>query len=214
MIFQKRGGTGPPDKIRMVQNQMAQPRVGWKALDGQLLQRPAHPADRLQPGRGVDQNLCRQRIVVGRQDIAAVQSGVNSYAGAAGEMNEAGRPGAGAEIGRRVLRVDAALDGVAAEFHVLLFHTQGQARGNPDLLAHNVNAGDHLRDTVLHLHPGVHLAKVKLIVLRQQEFHRTGVFIANRLSRADRRRTHFPPKFRGKTPGGSFLDEFLVPALD
>jgi hypothetical protein len=46
------------------------------------------------------------------------------------------------------------------------------ARGDPELLLHEVEPGDHLGDRVLHLNPAVHLHEVKVAVLVDQELER------------------------------------------
>src|SRR6185436_9838330 len=55
------------------------------------------------------------------------------------------------------LRVDPALDRVAAKLDVLLTDRELLAGGDPDLLANDVEPGDHLGDAVLDLNAGVHL---------------------------------------------------------
>ena len=74
-------------------------------------------------------------------------------------------PGRGDEAVEGILGVDAAFDGAAAEQDVFLAETERQTGGDPNLLLDDVDAGDHLRDRVLHLHPGVHLQEVELPVL-------------------------------------------------
>ena len=67
--------------------------------------------------------------------------------------------------GMRVLRVDAAFDGVSVEADVLLAERQRRAGGDPDLLDHQIEPGDHLGDGVLDLEAGVHLDEVELASL-------------------------------------------------
>ena len=70
------------------------------------------------------------------------------------------RPGDGTEAGRGILRVDAALDRVAAQDDVLLTQRQRLARRDEELLADEVDAGDQLGDRVLDLDARVHLHEV------------------------------------------------------
>ncbi len=77
------------------------------------------------------------------------------------------RPGAGGE-GLRVLGVDPALDGVAVEADVLLCEAERSAGGDPDHLAHQIDAADHLGHRMLDLQAGVHLDEVELAVLVQE----------------------------------------------
>ena len=145
----------------------------------------------------MDHHLGGQRIVIGGEGAAVIEGGVHPDAGAAGEVEKFHLAGAGPEIGRGVLGVDAALDGVAGEGHVLLSQVKGQTGGDAQLLTHQIHAGDHLRDAVLHLDPGVHLHEV---VDGLRRFHGGPA--------------HLLPQFRRQAPGGGFLNELLVPALD
>ena len=122
--------------------------------------------------------------------------------------------GAGLEIPGRVLGVDAALDGVAAEADILLFEVQGQSGGDAQLLAHQIHAGDELGDAVLHLDPGVHLHEVEMLqVAVQQEFHSAGALVVHGPGRPDGGLAHLLPQLRCQAPGGSFFNELLVAAL-
>src|SRR5205814_9140873 len=62
--------------------------------------------------------------------------------------------------GLGVLSVDPALDRVALETHGVLAVAERLTRGDADLLAHQVDARDHLGDGVLDLDPRVHLDEV------------------------------------------------------
>ena len=74
------------------------------------------------------------------------------------------RPGRGHE-GERVLRVDAAFDGVAGDRDVALLELETAAVGDADLLAHEIEAGDQFGHRMLDLQPRVHLDEVELAVL-------------------------------------------------
>ena len=76
----------------------------------------------------MDDDLGGQGVVEGGELIAGVEGGVHPHAAAAGEMEELRLARAGTEAVGRVLGVDAALDGVALELHVLLGQGQGQLR--------------------------------------------------------------------------------------
>ena len=73
---------------------------------------------------------------------------------------------------RRVLRVDPALDRMAAQLDVLLTHRERLAERDEDLLANEVELGDHLGDRVLDLDPCVHLHEEVVAVARQQALDR------------------------------------------
>ncbi|CAN4046956.1 Secondary thiamine-phosphate synthase enzyme, partial [Dysosmobacter welbionis] len=136
VFIQEGSGALSQNELRMVQNLIGELRIGGEALQSELLQAAAHPPDGLHPSGGVGQDLGCHRVVVRRQLAPAVQAGVHPHAGAAGEMEEIHPSGAGAEPLHRVFGVDAALDGMALERHILLPQAQRQAGGNPQLLAH------------------------------------------------------------------------------
>ena len=104
----------------------------------------------------------------------------------AGEVEKAHLARAGTKIRRRVLSVDAALQGVALQRH--LPHVQCKTGGNAQLLAHQVHASHKLRDTMLHLDAGVHLHEVEVLHVRiQQKLHGAGALVAHGPGRPDRR---------------------------
>ena len=75
----------------------------------------------------------------------------------------------------RVLGVDAALDGVAANLQLRWQNrVQPLPGGDQQLRLHHVHAGNGLGDGVLHLDAGVHLDEVELAVLVHQKFDRAG----------------------------------------
>ena len=163
----------------------------------------------------MDHHLGGQGIVIGGEGAAVIEGGVHPDAGAAGEVEKFHLAGAGPEIGRGVLGVDAALDGVAGEGHVLLSQVKGQTGGDAQLLTHQIHAGDHLRDAVLHLDPGIHLHEVEMLsVAVQQKFHSARALVVDGLRRFHGGPAHLLPQLRRQAPGGGLLNELLVPALD
>ena len=92
------------------------------------------------------------------------------------------RAGRGLE-GEGVLRIDAALDGVAVEHDVLLLQFERAAGGDADLLAHDVDAGDRFGHRMLDLQARVHLDEIEVAVL-VKELDRAGAEIAELLERA------------------------------
>ena len=169
------------------------------------------------PGGDLDQ----QGVVVGGDDragvgVAAVQPDAEAAAGAVG--GDFAR--VGGEVVGRVLSGDTALDGVAVDVHVLLARQadagvgQGAALGDEDLCPHQVHAGDHLGDRVLHLNPGVHLNEVVVAVPVHQELHRARVDIAHVAGHLHRVGVEPVPDLLGHAPGGGVLHHLLVPPLE
>ena len=64
------------------------------------------------------------------------------------------------------------------------------AARDPDLPAHQIDAGHHLGDRMLDLQPRVHLEEVEAAVFVEQELDRAGVGVADRLRDRGGRRRH------------------------
>ena len=118
------------------------------------------------------------------------------------------------EVVVRILGVDARLDRVTADREILLLEGQLLARRDADHRLHDVDAGDHLGDRVLHLHAGVHLEEVEIVVLVDEELAGAGADVVHRLGRRDRRRAHLGAQLGRDAIAGRLLDHLLVTALD
>ena len=66
---------------------------------------------------------------------------------------------------------------------------------------------------MFHLQPGVHLHEIEAAILVQQELHRAGAAVVDRLCRLHRGIAHLLAQRLGHTRGGRLLDHFLVTAL-
>ena len=172
---------------RFVIDQIVQKRdVGLDAADTKLAQGSIHALasfrERASPGRHFDQ----KRIVIRRDHRAAVGR-------CAVETNpEAGRRAIGVnpavvgqEVVRRIFGRNAALQRVAIQRHVVLrrqrhFRTvQLVALRDLNLGAHNVDAGHHFRDGMLHLHARVHFDEIPIARIGvHQELDRSGVVVS------------------------------------
>ena len=118
---------------------------GLHALDDELLERAAAARDGLRAVLPAHDQLRDQRVVVRRDDVVAIAVRVDAHARAARQVELADLARVRRE-GDRVLGVDAALDGVAAQAEVALRHRELLARRDADLLLHQVDAG-HLSVT-------------------------------------------------------------------
>ena len=129
-------------------------------------------------------------------------------------MQEGNLTRAGAKAVCRVLGVDAALDGVAGQRDLLLGDVQSETGGNAQLLAHQIDTGDQLRNAMFHLDPGVHLHEVEVrSVGIQQKLHRAGAFIADSPCRPNGGLSHGCPERRGQASGGGLFYELLIAPL-
>ena len=73
----------------------------------------------------------------------------------------------------------------------------GCAGGNFDLQADQVEAGDELRNGVLHLQAGVHLQEVEAAVGIHQKFHRACIVVAGGAGGPYRGLPHFAARISG-----------------
>lgn len=81
------------------------------------------------------------------------------------------------------------------------------------MLGHQVDAGDHLGDRMLHLQTAIHLHEVEAAIRIEQEFHRARTHIARGRGPAHRSRTDLLDELRGQSGRGRLLHQLLVPSL-
>jgi hypothetical protein len=122
-------------------------------------------------------------------------------------------PGLGWKLRAGVLGVHAALDHVPAQRH-LVGTVIGSPGGHADLLLHEVHAGEHLGDRVLHLDARVHLHEVERPVLVEEHLDRPRAHVVDGLGAAHRRPRPSPRAGSGVITGARrLLHELLVAAL-
>src|SRR3954451_9574272 len=184
-----------------------------RALELELLERADHAMGGLLAVDVPDDQL-RDHRVVDRGDLAAgLDTGVDAHARAARLEVGADRTGGGGEVLGGVLGVDAALDRVAAEAEVVLAYAELLARGDPDLLADDVDAADHLRDAVLHLHTRVHLEE-EVLAVREETLDRAGGAVADGLGGVGADLADALSELLVDRGGRGLLDQLLVSPLD
>src|SRR5690606_4225237 len=185
--------------------------IGLDAFHQHFVQRVLHAPAGDFPVITPGDQLGHQGVVVRRYRVAAVQMGVDTDAVAARSVEVLDLAGAGHER-LRVFSVDPALDGVAGNMNLVLAVLQRQAAGNSQLFTHDVHAGDHLGNRMLHLNPGVHFDEIELAVLIQ-ELEGTGADVADFLAGIDTGLEGALAGFRINVRGRCFLNDLLVPAL-
>ena len=119
----------------------------------------------------------------------------------------------GAEILRRVLGVEAGLDGVAGKGELVLPERQRLPGRDAELPFHQILAGDHLRHRMLDLQAGVHFHEVELIVLHD-ELDRAGTHVAHGAGGGTGGVSHGLAALGAEAGSGGFLQYLLMAALD
>src|SRR5262249_24081917 len=133
---------------RIGENPLLEREVRMHADDLHLLKTALHPPDRACPISVPDDDLRQQRIVVVRHDVPDGDMRVHPHPETARQRGAVDAARARREVAFRVLRVDAALDGVAFPAYLLLAERQLLARGDTYLLLHEIDARHGLRDAV------------------------------------------------------------------
>src|SRR5262249_23601306 len=146
--------------------------------DPELTERTQRPGNRRRTVLVPNDELAEQGVVEGRDDAAGLDERVEPDPGPEGRVDVLDEPRRRREATGRILGVDPDLDRVAAAC--------GSAGGgerlavrDPQLLAHEVDAGDELGDRVLDLQPGVQLDEVEALVRPEQELEGAGVAVAH-----------------------------------
>src|SRR5665213_1130154 len=196
---------------RVRQDLLMQGGVGLDALDHQFSERIAHPRDGGIARIAVRDELADHGVIVRRYAVAGVHVAVDANAGAAGADQALASARRGHE-GARILGIDAAFDGVAAELHVGLAEGQLLAGGDRELCLDQIDARDQLGHRMFDLDARVHLDEIELAVL-VEKFQRAGAAVANRAAGFDTALSHLPALLGGNSGGRGFLDDLLVPAL-
>src|SRR3989442_1218119 len=112
----------------------------------------------------------------------------------------------------RILRIDAALDGVADDGDLVLRRRQVAAGGDADLLQHEVDVGDALGNGMLDLDAGVHFDEIELAVL-VQELDGADTEIFHVLHRLGAGSTDFCTRAGSQYRRGTFFPDLLLAPL-
>src|SRR5262245_15529943 len=138
---------------------------------------------------------------------------IKADAGTAGRLPARNAARRGTEAGVGVLGVDAALDGTAALRDVLLAQAQFFPGSDPNLLAHQVDAGDQLRDGVLDLDASGDLDEIELVLAISQNLAGAGVGVVGGPDQPHRGLADVLAHLWRQSRRGRLLDELLVAAL-
>ena len=168
---EKRGrkpvSTPPRDEFAHRQAARLQGEIGGHAVDARVAPAPARMSCSAAGRSGpCHDDLGQQRIIVRRTRASRPRCACPPGSPAPlGQLTCAHRARAGPKILRRVLGVDAALDGAAARPRDLLAQAQRPALGDGDLLGDEIHAGHRLGHRVLHLDARIHLQEIELVAL-------------------------------------------------
>src|SRR5690606_8452646 len=102
-----------------------------------------------------DDDLRQERVECSGYLIACRDARIEADAGTPERLEDVDRTGLGKEPATGVFSVDAELERVATGGGVVV--VDGSARGDAELLTHEIDSGDLFRDGMLDLQAGVHL---------------------------------------------------------
>src|SRR6266702_3864835 len=196
--------------VRITCERLMQGLCRRQALDAELRKGALEPPDRAWPVLVVHDQLAEQAVVERRHRVALIEHAVEAHAFTGRHAERADCAGAWEKALRRILGVDADLDRMTAYANLILSDSKRLTAGKPDHLAHEVDAGDHLRHGMLDLDARVHLQEVEFVTAVVVEiFERSGTAIVDRLGERDRRRTQLVANGRRQRRRGSFLPNLL-----
>src|SRR5271167_646367 len=184
---------------------------GLDAADHVFLEGAAQPHQALVAALAVNDELCDQAVVVGRHLVALIEGAVDAHAEPARRMI-IGHPARRRREGVGALGVDAAFDRVAAQLDVGLAIAERGTRGDPELLADDVETADHLGDRVFDLQARIHLDEKEFTILIEK-FEGTDTLVAELAHGLDGERAEPVALCRVERGGGRLFEYLLMRAL-
>src|SRR5579871_5192549 len=147
-------------EVRILEDGLMQRNRGVDSLHDELTERALCTRHGFFAVLTVGDELGDERVVVWRDNAFGVLRGIDADAVASGYIEGRDLAGRGCEL-LRMLGVDAALDGVAADFELRRKNVfKLFSRCDAELRLDHVDAGDGFGDGVLDLDAGVHLDEV------------------------------------------------------
>ncbi len=187
-----------------------------RAPDEIAVERILHPCDRRTPVRSVGRELGDHRVVEHRDLGSLPHARVDPHVRAVLLRRAVAYkpPDSGQEVAARILGIDARLDGPAIEAHVFLGERQLLAVGDADHLLDQVQPGHHLGHRMLDLEPRVHLEKIEVAVLVDDELDRARGAVIDRRGERTCLRPHRRAGLGIQEWRRRLLDHLLVAALN
>ena len=196
-----------PSGERRSAHQVAVEREGrLDAAHHDLVERATHPGDGLVPMCTYGHDLGDHGVVVGSDPIARPDRGVHAHARARRHHPQPDATGRRRKGVRWILGGEAHFDRVADRSGRLRSRSQHArserfAGRDPELLSHDVEARDELRDAMFDLQSRVDLEKPEPTVAVEQEFRRGRVVQPGSTCRSHREIVELRPLV-GAQPGG------------
>ena len=120
----------------------------------------------------------------------------------------------GQEAAIGILGIEARLNSPPCQFDVLLSQRQLGPSRDPDHLLDKIETGDQLGHGMFDLKPGIHFEKIEIPVCINDEFHRSGAVVVDRLGQCHSFLAHrFARRLVDEGRRG-FFEDFLVAALN
>ncbi len=221
-LVDEAGRIAAVEEMLMADDAFQKGQIGGDAANAELAQGPVHAPDRLVRRRRPGGDLLQQRVVETGDHRAGIGgAAVEPDAEAGGAAIGGDAAVIGNEILLRVLRGDAALQGVAVEAdlrlrrHAGLWRADGRTLDNTDLRLDDVDAGHLLGDGVLHLDARVDLDEVEgagIGVL--QELHGAGADIVGGIGDGQGMGSELAATSRVKIRRRRPFNDLLMAALD
>ena len=220
-LLQPARGDAPRLEIRVVHHVFEKRNVGLDAAHAELAEAAIHALAGVREFAAPRGGLHQQRIVIRRDHRAAVgRTAVEANAESRGRAVCRKLAVIGNEVVGGIFGGDAALQRVPVKRHPVLawqVHfraVQFETLGNLDLAAHQVDAGHHFGDGVLHLNPRIDFDEVPLArVGIHQELHRAGVVVSGGPGQRDRGLRQRGANRRAQRNRGRHFDHFLMTPL-
>src|SRR5262249_15607421 len=150
-------------KIGMTKNLPVEGDCGPHSLQHKHVESAIHAPNRFIARGSMHDQLCNQRVVVWRNHVLCICRSVDSNSPSSARM-----PGRDLSwrrlVSHRILSVDPAFKSVSAKLNVALSVGKSLTGSNEDLISDDIQPGDQLRDRMLHLNPGIHLHKIKVLL--------------------------------------------------
>src|SRR5260370_28064160 len=155
------------------------------------------------------------RVVVDRDFVAGDDATVVANSRAAGRAQECNLPRRREKSVFRIFGVDATFDRSPTPTHIFLPERQDRAGRDVDLLAHQINSSDQLRDWMLNLQTRIHFQKVELAAdIGKTKLDRACADVVHCPHHPDRGFAHSLTQVRIVDRRRTFFDHLLMPTLN